>query len=165
VLALAIDGTSGTILPVDERGDPIELAAMYNDVAEEKFLNAVMKAAPEETAARGGSSPLARALEMQDKPGVKRILHQADWMAGRFSGRFDVSDENNALKTGYDPVKRVWPEWFKETGLRIELLPSPIAMACRATPPSSRARRMAAPPSSPAAPAGRATPSPPLARH
>ncbi|MGE3875334.1 MAG: FGGY family carbohydrate kinase, partial [Parvibaculaceae bacterium] len=127
VLALAIDGTSGTILPVDGRGDPIGLAAMYNDVADEKFLDAVMKAAPEATAARGGSSPLARALEMQDKAGIERILHQADWIAGRFSGRFDVSDENNALKTGYDPVKRVWPEWIKETGLEVELLPDVVA--------------------------------------
>jgi len=127
VLALAIDGTSGTILPVDKDGAPVELAAMYNDVADEKFLDAVMKAAPEETAARGGSSPLARALEMQDKEGVQRILHQADWIAGRFSGRFDVSDENNALKTGYDPVKRIWPDWIGETGLRMDLLPQVVA--------------------------------------
>ena len=26
----------------------------------------------------------------------QRILHQADWIAGQFSGRFDVTDENNA---------------------------------------------------------------------
>lgn len=127
VLALAIDGTSGTILAVDDRGDPVELASMYNDVADEKFLESVRKAAPQDTAARGGSSPLARALEMQDKAGVRRIVHQADWMAGRFSGRFDVSDENNALKTGYDPVKRAWPDWIKETGLRMDLLPQVVA--------------------------------------
>ncbi|MGE0241411.1 MAG: FGGY-family carbohydrate kinase [Parvibaculaceae bacterium] len=127
VLALAIDGTSGTILPVDGDGAPIALASMYNDVAEEAFLAPVMKMAPEETAARGASSPLARALEMQDKPGVRRILHQADWIAGRFSGRFDVSDENNALKTGYDPVTRQWPRWIEATGLRHELLPQVVA--------------------------------------
>jgi sugar (pentulose or hexulose) kinase len=86
-----------------------------------------MQAAPEDTAARGGSSPLARALEMQDKPGAKRILHQADWIAGRFSGRFDVSDENNALKTGYDPVTRAWPSWIRSSGLRIDLLPEVVA--------------------------------------
>jgi sugar (pentulose or hexulose) kinase len=131
VLALAIDGTSGTILPVDDEGAPIELASMYNDVAGEKFLASVMKAAPEETAARGGSSPLARALEMQDKAGIKRILHQADWIAGRFSGRFDVSDENNALKTGYDPVERAWPSWIKASGLRIALLPQVVAAGKR----------------------------------
>jgi sugar (pentulose or hexulose) kinase len=127
VVALAIDGTSGTILPIDDDGAPIELASMYNDVASEKFLAPVMKVAPEATAARGGSSPLARALEMQGKVGIKRIVHQADWIAGRFSGRFDVSDENNALKTGYDPVARAWPSWIKETGLRIELLPQVVA--------------------------------------
>jgi sugar (pentulose or hexulose) kinase len=127
VLALAIDGTSGTILPIDNDGAPIELASMYNDVADEKFLASMMKVAPEETAARGGSSPLARALEMQGKAGIARILHQADWIAGRFSGRFDVSDENNALKTGYDPVKRAWPAWIKETGLNVALLPQVVA--------------------------------------
>ncbi len=127
VLALAVDGTSGTILPIDKEGAPIELASMYNDVAEEKFLAPVMKVAPEETAARGSSSPLARALEMQDKAGVKHILHQADWIAGRFSGRFDVTDENNALKAGYDPVKRLWPEWMKATDLRVGLLPRVVA--------------------------------------
>lgn len=126
VLALSIDGTSGTILPVDDKGEPIELAAMYNDVADAKFLDTVMKVAPKDTAARGGSSPLARALEMQDKAGVARILHQADWLAGRFSGRFDVSDENNALKTGYDPVKRAWPAWIKQTGLKVEFLPKVV---------------------------------------
>jgi sugar (pentulose or hexulose) kinase len=127
VVALAIDGTSGTILAVDDEGAPIELASMYNDVAEGKYLAPVMKVAPEETAARGGSSPLARALEMQDKAGGKRIVHQADWIAGLFSGRFDVSDENNALKTGYDPIKRAWPSWIKATGLMIELLPQVVA--------------------------------------
>jgi sugar (pentulose or hexulose) kinase len=131
VLALAVDGTSGTIIPIDDSGAPIGLASMYNDVADETFLAAVMKVAPEETAARGASSPLARALEIQDKAGVKRILHQADWIAGRFSGRFDVSDENNALKTGYDPIKRAWPAWIKATGLRIELLPHVVAAGDR----------------------------------
>jgi D-ribulokinase len=127
VLALALDGTSGTIVPIDGNGAPLGLAAMYNDVADQKFLDPVMKVAPEETAARGGSSPLARALEMQATMTPSRILHQADWLAGRLSGRFDVSDENNALKTGYDPLKREWPAWISETGLDMELLPEVVA--------------------------------------
>lgn len=127
VLALAIDGTSGTILPIDMEGTPAGLASMYNDVADQKYLEPVMQAAPEDTAARGGSSPLARALEMQATIKPIRILHQADWLSGRFSGRFDVSDENNALKTGYDPVKRAWPAWIAETGLALELLPQVVA--------------------------------------
>ncbi|QIG47905.1 FGGY-family carbohydrate kinase [Nordella sp. HKS 07] len=127
VLALAIDGTSGTIVPTDIEGTPAGLASMYNDVAAQKYLDPVMKVAPQETAARGGSSPLARALEMQATIKPVRILHQADWLSGRFSGRFDVSDENNALKTGYDPVARRWPGWIVETGLAMELLPQVVA--------------------------------------
>jgi sugar (pentulose or hexulose) kinase len=113
VRAIAIDGTSGTILPVSEDGTAQGLASMYNDVAEKALLALVAAAAPKETAALGSTSPLARAMELH-KPGT-RILHQADWIVGKLSGRFDVTDENNALKSGYDPVTRQWPEWIKAT--------------------------------------------------
>jgi len=85
----------------------------------------VASVAPQETAALGGSSPLARALMMEAS--APRILHQADWLIGRFSGRFDVSDENNALKTGYDPVARTWPAWMSATGLDVARLPKVVA--------------------------------------
>ena len=62
------------------------------------------------------------------RPGVARILHQADWIAGRLSGRFDVSDENNALKTGYDPVgARAGPTGSAAPGRGRELLPDVVA--------------------------------------
>lgn len=124
ILALAIDGTSGTILAVDKSGEPLGLASMYNDLAERADVDKVLAAAPMETAARGGSSPLARALSMQK--GAARILHQADWLAGQFSGRFDVSDENNALKSGYDPIARVWPSWIAATGFDVGLFPKVV---------------------------------------
>ncbi len=124
VLALAIDGTSGTILAVDAAGKPLGLASMYNDLAERSDVDKVSAVASEETAARGGSSPLARALSMQ--AGAALILHQADWLAGKFSGRFDVSDENNALKSGYDPVSRTWPTWISVTGFDAKLFPQVV---------------------------------------
>ncbi len=124
VLALAIDGTSGTILAVDKSGEPLGLASMYNDLAERADVDKVSAVAPMETAARGGSSPLARALSMQK--GATRILHQADWLAGQFSGRYDVSDENNALKSGYDPVARIWPSWIAGTGFDAGLFPKVV---------------------------------------
>jgi D-ribulokinase len=121
VLALAIDGTSGSILAVDVAGKPLGLASMYNDVAEADAIAAVKAVASRETAALGSTSPLARAIAMQK--GATQILHQADWLLGKFCGRFDVSDENNALKTGYDPVTRMWPTWIEKTGLNPALLP------------------------------------------
>jgi D-ribulokinase len=129
VLALAIDGTSGTVLPIDAAGQPLGLASMYNDVAEPEFVQRIKAAAPPETAAHGATSPLARLLPMQQ--GALRILHQADWLVGRMCGRFDVSDENNALKSGYDPVARRWPDWIAGVGGDITKLPQVVAAGTR----------------------------------
>lgn len=124
--AVAIDGTSGTLLAVDGAGRPLAPARMYNEPAPPGALRAVEDAAPPGSAARGPASPLAKALELQALPGAARLLHQADWIAGRLLGRFDRTDENNALKTGYDPVARRWPDWLPRAGLRPELLPAAV---------------------------------------
>jgi D-ribulokinase len=129
VLALAVDGTSGTVLPVDAEGRPVGMASMYNDVAEAESVQRIKAIAPPETAAHGATSPLARLMPMQ--AGAKRILHQADWLMGRFCGRFDVSDENNALKTGYDPVARKWPLWISDVGVEVAKLPEVVAAGTR----------------------------------
>ncbi|RUW87364.1 carbohydrate kinase, partial [Mesorhizobium sp. M8A.F.Ca.ET.023.01.1.1] len=83
-------------------------------------------AAPEASAAHGATSGLAKALRYQHLPGIAAVLHQADWIAGNLSGGFDVSDENNALKTGYDVEARRWPDWIAATGMRMDLLPDVV---------------------------------------
>lgn len=124
VRAICIDGTSGTLLPVDRSGAPLAEPMMYNDpVAEQAVLDAIAAEALKESAAHGATSGLAKLLCFQNLPDVFRVLHQADWLAGHFTGLYDVSDENNALKTGYDPVSRSWPDWIARTGARVELLP------------------------------------------
>jgi hypothetical protein len=55
--------------------------------------------------------------------GVCHAVHQADWIAGRLAGRFGISDENNALKLGYDPVAQAWPDWFDDLDVPRRLLP------------------------------------------
>jgi D-ribulokinase len=71
----------------------------------------------------GSTSPLARAIcEVL----AKRIIHQADWIMGQLSGRYDVTDENNALKSGYDPVTRQWPDWIAATGFDAKLFPAVV---------------------------------------
>ena len=101
IRALSVDGTSGTLIGIDEDGSPQGKALMYNDACGDKDLLArIDAAAPHDSAARGANSALARALMISaDRP--TRIVHQADWIAYRFSGRW-ISDENNALKTGFD---------------------------------------------------------------
>lgn len=122
--ALAVDGTSGSMVAVDEEGSPVGPARMYNEPCDDdSIIERVAAHASPESAALGRTSGLARVLLMQDRPGVRRCLHQADWIAGRLSGRFDRSDENNALKTGYDPIARRWPDWIAATGADIAKLP------------------------------------------
>ena len=116
--ALAVDGTSGTILAVDGAGTPLGAALLYNDRADPALVARIAALAPPESAAHGATSALARALTLQEAAGAARILHEADWVAGLLCGRFDVSDTNNALKTGYDPVAGAWPGWIGEVGMR-----------------------------------------------
>jgi sugar (pentulose or hexulose) kinase len=122
IRALSIAATSGTVLGVDERGRPLTCGRMYNDGALPATVDALARILPENSAARGATSPLARMIEMQ-RPGIHKFLHQADWLTGQFSGRFDVSDENNALKSGFDLVARAWPAWIGDTDLDPRLLP------------------------------------------
>jgi D-ribulokinase len=112
VRAIAVDGTSGTVVAVDGAGVPLAAASLYNDPADSADVARVSAMAPAASAARGATSPLAKLFSLQRTAGIAKMLHQADWVLGRLCGRFDVSDENNALKTGYDPVARCWPKWI-----------------------------------------------------
>ncbi len=124
VVAIAIDGTSGTVLAVDARGVPQADPLMYNDpVTDDDILQRIARHAPETSAAHGATSGLAKALYFQRITKATHILHQADWLAGHLTGRYDLTDENNALKTGYDPVARHWPDWITETGAELARLP------------------------------------------
>jgi sugar (pentulose or hexulose) kinase len=122
VRAISVDGTSGTMLAIDAEGVPLADGLMYNDACTEReILSAIDRAAPADSAARGATSGLARALVLA-RLGPAKVVHQADWIAGQFSGRW-VSDDNNALKTGFQPGAAGWPGWIAEAGLDLGLLP------------------------------------------
>jgi sugar (pentulose or hexulose) kinase len=57
VRAIAVDGTSGTILPVDAAGNPLALASLYDESADPATVVQVAAAAPADSAARGHTSP------------------------------------------------------------------------------------------------------------
>jgi len=122
IAALSVDGTSGTMLALDAEGAPIGDALMYNDVSSDRAaLEAIARFAPATSAAHGATSGLAKAAQLRARA-PRTIAHQADRIAARFSGRI-VTDENNALKTGYDPVDRRWPDWIAAIGFDLALLP------------------------------------------
>jgi sugar (pentulose or hexulose) kinase len=125
VRAIAVDGTSGTVLPVDAAGTPLALASLYDEAADPAAVAQVAAAAPADSAARGPTSPLARLLRWRALPGLATVLHEADWLAGRLRGVHGTSDWNNALKTGFDPAALAWPAWLNKVDLDRALLPEP----------------------------------------
>lgn len=126
VAALAVDGTSATLLACAADGRPLAPALMYNDSRAAAEAERIGGLAPRDSGAHGASAGLAKALwlsaRLAGQP-VRHLLHQADWLTGQLCGRFGISDENNALKLGYDPIARRWPAWLDKTGLMRDWLP------------------------------------------
>jgi sugar (pentulose or hexulose) kinase len=100
VRAIAIDGTSGSMLPIDINGKPLAPALMYNDPCQNlDILEKIAHTAPLNSAAHGATSGAAKVMFFQAAvPLTYKIVHQADWIAGQFCGIY-ASDDNNALKT------------------------------------------------------------------
>ena len=127
IAAVAVDGTSGTLLLTDELGRPSGEALLYNDARAAHLTGPIGTLAPPESAAHGATSPAARLLLLQERhPDAHFALHQADWLAARLTGRFGLSDDNNALKLGWDPVARAWPAWLDRFGIDRRLLPEVV---------------------------------------
>ncbi len=128
IKAISVNGTSGTVLVCDARGKPLAPARMYNDSFCSRQAEHIKLIAPVTTAAHGSSSGLAKLLYLQHQyPQAKHLLHQADWIMGKLNGHFNISDENNALKTGYDPQASQWPDWLKKLNVDTNLLPEVVA--------------------------------------
>ena len=130
VRAIAVDGTSGTMLAVDGAGQPLGEGLMYNDPCiDTGILQSITAQAPAASAAHGATSGAARAMLLARRA-PQKVLHQADWISWHLSGQM-VSDANNALKTGYDPVAARWPEWLASAGTDVTLLPPVVEPGTR----------------------------------
>jgi D-ribulokinase len=126
VWRIAVDGTSGTLLLTDGTGRPCSPGLMYNDARATREAACIKDAAPAESGAHGPSAALAKLLYLLGtsiRAQARHVLHQADWVTGRLASRFGASDENNALKLGYDPVARAWPAWLDALHVPRDLLP------------------------------------------
>jgi sugar (pentulose or hexulose) kinase len=129
IAALCLDGTSATLLGCAADGTPLTPALMYNDARAVAAAERIRQHAPSGSAAHGPAASLAKALWLLEGPAggsIRRFLHQADWLLGRLCGRFDVCDENNALKLGYDIVEHCWPGWLDALGMPRALLPAVV---------------------------------------
>ncbi|GAB4346640.1 MAG: FGGY-family carbohydrate kinase [Cyanophyceae cyanobacterium] len=119
--AIAIDGTSGTLLLCDRDGTPLDEPILYNDDRGGEFLDQIRAIAPATSPAASTSSAFARSWWWRQTrfggawpspTGGLQLLHQADWLAAILHGQPRRSDYHNALKLGYDPVALAYPDWL-----------------------------------------------------
>jgi len=119
--AVAVDGTSGTLVALDRAGEPLRPAIMYNDpraAAEAEQINA----AAEDFCCKLGyrfkaSFTLAKLAWLRNNEpelfaNAARFVHQADYVQEQLTGKRAISDYSNALKTGYDLLADRWPAWL-----------------------------------------------------
>ena len=134
---IGADGTSGSLVLTDAAGTPVTRPLMYNDGGFTTEAARIAEYAPDPHITRGPNSSLARVLRLlaEDSDGrAVHLLHQADVIVARLTGRPGQSDENNTLKTGYDPETRRWPEWFSDLGVPEALLPEVLPAGAVAGP-------------------------------
>ena len=141
IARIGVDGTSGSMVLTDANLIPVTRALMYNSAGFDAEAAMIATHAPDPHITRGSGSALGRMMRLQSEdPEVraKHMLHQADFIAAKLMGQGGWSDENNSLKTGYDPETRSWPVWAHAAGVRTDLLPevapagTPIATISRA---------------------------------
>lgn len=131
--AIAINGTSSSILLCDENGIPLYPPQMYNDTCDPASLELLTSLAPAGHPVLSASSSLAKLLGMSrtvDMTSVRYLMHQADWLAFLLHGCPGLSDDHNSLKLGYDPAMAksrsssitAYPDWFHQPPLS-QLLP------------------------------------------
>lgn len=127
IRAASVDGTSGSMVLVNETVQPVTPGLMYNSAGFEDEASIIGKVAPEGSITLGPSSALARLLRLQsyDKSqSATWLCHQADFILAKLAGHAGFSDDNNALKTGFDPATASWPQWLDAAGVRTDLLPN-----------------------------------------
>ncbi|MEH2449155.1 MAG: FGGY-family carbohydrate kinase [Nostoc sp.] len=124
IKAIAINGTSSTVLLVDAAGNPTDAPLLYNDARGSLMLEHLRSIAPPNHTVLSATSSLAKLLWMRQLPSfseARYFLHQADWLAFLLHGQLGISDYHNALKLGYDVEELKYPEWLEKLQIPIQL--------------------------------------------
>ncbi|MDF2191152.1 FGGY-family carbohydrate kinase [Paraflavitalea sp. CAU 1676] len=121
IKAIGVTSTSGTIIPIDKEGYPLHAAIMYSDSrsAQEAALcrTIALNSGTQGYTAYNASSGLPKMIWwLNNYPAKKsklaRFIHAADFITGRLSGNFSVTDYTNALKSGFDLHTKQWPAYI-----------------------------------------------------
>jgi len=132
VRAIAIDGTSSTVMLCNTDGIPVCEPILYNDARGAAVTERLRAIAPDNHTVLSATSSLAKLLWFQDfreETAPTVFLHQADWLAFLLHGKLGISDYHNALKLGFDVDTLCYPNWLIEgiAGAATPELPQVVA--------------------------------------
>ncbi|WP_293142638.1 FGGY-family carbohydrate kinase [Microcoleus sp. bin48.metabat.b7b8b9.023] len=135
VRAIALDGTSSTVMLCDTDGIPVCEPILYNDGRGAAVTETLRAIAPANHTVLSATSSLAKLLWWQHLGGHAPstaptvFLHQADWLAFLLHGKLGISDYHNALKLGFDVDTLCYPDWLIEgiSGAAMPVLPQVVA--------------------------------------
>jgi sugar (pentulose or hexulose) kinase len=125
IQAIALNGTSSTVMLCDSTGKPITQPLMYNDGRGIEVIETLKTIAPPNHTVISATSTLAKLLWLIQYSNLENqkyyLLHQADWLAFLLHGKLGISDYHNALKLGYDVENLSYPTWLQNLPTSIQL--------------------------------------------
>ncbi|MBO9657191.1 MAG: FGGY-family carbohydrate kinase [Chitinophagaceae bacterium] len=132
IQAIAVTSTSGTIIPIDQSFNPLHPAIMYSDPRSSEEAAFCKKIAEVEiqygyTAFNASSGLPKMRWFLNNFPDqlsrLHKFIHAADFITGRLSGEYDITDHSNSMKSGYDIHQFKWPDYISDKiGIRKEWL-------------------------------------------
>lgn len=136
IIAGAVDATAGTIVLLDTNDQPLRPALMFDDSradAEALRVNQASAAAPPSFSHHFEASfALPKMLWLANhEPAVwqktQRVAHAADYIVGKLTGVYAVSDQSNVFGSGFDLMDAVWSPFIEsELGIDTRRLPRVI---------------------------------------
>ncbi len=136
--AIAVTSTSGTMIPLDQQSRPLHNALMYSDKRAAEVAPLCKEVALQYFGSRpaytgfNASSGLCKMVWYvkhfpEKNTRIAKWAHAADFITGKLSGRFGISDETNALKSGYDIFSGTWPDYlYQKLPLKKNWLPNVV---------------------------------------
>ncbi|MGO8785878.1 MAG: FGGY-family carbohydrate kinase [Terriglobia bacterium] len=132
IAGIAVTSTSGSLVLADSQGEPVRPAILYDDGRAGAVASELNRRLPPGQAPVNASFSLAKALWVRQEESsvwerASYVLHPADWLTGKLTGRWGVGDYSNALKLGYDQEKSAWTAAVNLAEIPASMLPSIVA--------------------------------------
>ncbi|KAA5547492.1 FGGY-family carbohydrate kinase [Adhaeribacter rhizoryzae] len=136
IKAISVTSTSGTVIPLDAAHYPLHPAIMYSDnrSAEQGRLckQVAQQYHPQGYTGFNASSGLSKMVwfgqQYPDKAQrLHKWIHATDFIIGKLSENWGITDYTNALKSGYDVNEGYWPAYiYEQLPLKKEWLPEVV---------------------------------------